>query len=429
MAERAHVEVDQGAHAALVFLQELLADYHPVDFAIELWDGTCWGPEPGQFCRFTWKINHPEVLRSVMKAPSEVSLGEAYIEGDFDLEGDIHAVFQVSEYLLNRQWTLREKLRLRNLLLRFPSRSLSSHAPGFELRGRLHSRSRDREAVTYHYDLSNDFYALWLDRNLVYSCAYFEKVDDDLETAQSQKLDYICRKLRLKPGQRLLDIGCGWGGLILHATQNYGVHARGVTLSQCQFELAQQRIQRAGLSDRCQVELLDYRQLHRFGEYDKLVSVGMVEHVGKSQLAEYFRQAFRLLRPGGAFLNHGIGQAGNRPAPAQPSFTDAYVFPDGELVPISTMLHVAEHAGFEVRDVENLREHYVLTLSHWLRRLEANAASARQLTGEAKYRIWRLYLAGSAHYFRTGKLDLYQTLLLKSENRESGLPLTRADWY
>lgn len=428
MAQRAWTTEYQGSRSTLKFLQEALADYHPRDFAVQLWDGAQWPPESNQFWRFTWKIHDPGVLRRVIASPSEVSLSEAYIYGQFDIEGDIQAVFPLVQYLLNKHWSVKEKLRLSGLWLDLPSQPSAPNS-AVELHGPLHSRRRDRLAVTYHYDLSNDFYTLWLDRNLVYSCAYFQKSDDDLDTAQAQKLDYICRKLRLKAGERLLDIGCGWGGLIIHAAHHYGVHALGITLSEPQLDFARRRIKQEGLWERCEVRLLDYRELEQPGVYDKLVSVGMVEHVGESKLPEFFKRAFRLLKPGGVFLNHGIGRAGDRPAPQQPTFTDVYVFPDGELVPIASMLAVAEKSGFEVRDVENLREHYVLTLNHWLRRLEAHAEEARRLTDEVKYRIWRLYLAGSAHYFRTGKLDLYQSLLVKSDQGRSGLPLTREEWY
>lgn len=416
------------SHATLQFLQELLADYHPRDFAIEVWDGTRWPPQSNQFCRFTWHINDRAALRSVLSAPSEVSLAEAYIYGQFDITGDIQGVFRVGEFLLNKRWGIKEKFHLGSLLHRLTSHS-STQPVAVELHGPAHSRRRDRQAVTYHYDLSNDFYALWLDRSMVYSCAYFKTPDGDLEAAQEQKLDYICRKLRLRDGEKLLDIGCGWGGLILHAARHYGVRALGITLSERQLEFARNRIHQEGLSELCEVRLLDYRELEESAAFDKLVSVGMVEHVGEAKLPEYFERAFRLLRPGGVFLNHGIGTAGNRPKQEQPSFTDVYVFPDGELVPISAMLHEAETAGFEVRDVENLREHYALTLDRWLHRLEAHSTEARQIAGETKYRIWRLYLAGSAHYFRTAKLDIYQSLLVKDDSGRSGLPLTRTDWY
>ena len=418
------------AQQTLQLLQELLKDYHPRNFAIQLWDGTQWDGEPGQFCRFTWKINSPAALRAALEAGDELALAEAYIAGDFDIEGNVEAVYPLGLYLVKRRWSLKEKLHLRGLLQALPSeKKARPERPGAKVSGRVHSKERDQKVVSYHYDVSNDFYALWLDRAMVYSCAYFKSPDDDIDTAQAQKLDYICRKLRLRRGERLLDIGCGWGGLILHAVQHYGVRALGITLSQHQFDLANQRIREASLSDHCAVKLCDYREVDEPGAYDKLVSVGMVEHVGKGMLPEYFRQAFRLLRPGGVFLNHGIGQAGNHPAPDKPTFTSLYVFPDGELVPIGTMLQTAEEAGFEVHDVENLREHYVLTLRQWVRRLEAHAERARQIAGEIKYRIWRLYMAGSAYQFRKGWLDLYQSLLVKTQEGPSGLPLRRADWY
>jgi cyclopropane-fatty-acyl-phospholipid synthase len=429
MALRAFKE-DQAGDRALAFVQELLRGFHPRNFAVELWDGRRWGPESGQFHRFTWRINRPGALRSALATANTLGLAEAYIYGDFDLDGDIEAVFPLADYLARQKWSKKEKLRLGGLLLGLPSQDRLRRArPGARMRGRVHSRGRDRAAISYHYDVSNDFYALWLDREMVYSCAYFKRPQDDLDTAQEQKLDYICRKLRLQPGERLLDIGCGWGGLILHAARHYGVNALGITLSEQQLALAKERIQREGLSERCEARLLDYRELDEPAAYDKIASVGMVEHVGEANLPEYFRRAFRLLRPGGVFLNHGIGVPEIRPAVPRPSFVDLYVFPDGELVPIGTMTRAGEQAGFEVRDVENLREHYALTLKHWVRGMEEHAEQARRLVDEVTYRIWRLHMAGSAYYFERGRLDLYQTLLVKSGQGQSGLPLTREDWY
>lgn len=409
-------------------LEELLGEYRPRDFAVELWDGTRWDPDPGQFCRFTWRIRNAGALRAALRSDRQVALAEAYVYGGFDIEGDILAIFPFAEYLDEKSFRTSEKVRLATLLLSLPGAD-PFDGTGKKLSGRVHSKIRDRQAVSFHYDVSNDFYQLWLDSRMVYSCAYFNSVEDSIDHAQASKLDYICRKLRLRPGERLLDIGCGWGGLIVHAAQNYGVHATGITLSQEQHALALARIAEAGLKPRCAVQLLDYRDAERLGQFDKLVSVGMVEHVGEGKLPDYFRAAFDLLKPGGAFLNHGIGRAGSREKPSHPTFTDVYVFPDGELIPISTMLQHAEKAGFEIRDLENLREHYFLTLSHWLRRLEARQVEARSLIGELKYRIWRLYLAGSAYYFQSGKLDLYQSLLVKTDAGRSGLPLTRLDWY
>jgi len=428
MAGQAQRSQARAAAKSMAVVQELLQDYHPRDFAVELWDGTQLPPDPGQFCRFTWRIRNPGSLRAVLRSDRQVALGEAYVSGDFDISGDILAIFPLAEHLAEKHWSATAKLRLGALLLGLPA--AAHHEPSVaELRGKSHSKLRDRQAVTFHYDVSNEFYRLWLDRSMTYSCAYFETPEDSLDGAQEQKLDYICRKLRLRPGERVLDIGCGWGALILHAARNYGVQATGITLSERQVVLGRRRIEEAGLASHCQVKLLDYRDARQLGEFDKIASIGMVEHVGEGRLPEYFRNAFAMLKPGGVFLNHGIGRAGNRAKPAHPTFTDVYVFPDGEMIPIATMLRHAEEAGFEVRDVENLREHYFLTLSHWLRRLEASEEQARALVGERRFRIWRLYLAGSAYYFRTGKLDLYQSVLVKSDRGESGLPLTRDDWY
>jgi len=427
MAERSQAVHDQYSARGMSALQALLENYHPRNFAIALWDGATWDPEPGQFCRFTWHINHAGALRALLRSDRQVALGEAYIFGDFDISGDILACFGVSEHLASENWSSAEKLRLGTLLMGLPS--AARDVAGTSLRGRVHSRARDRQAIKFHYDVSNDFYRLWLDPAMVYSCAYFNSVDDSLQTAQQQKLDYICRKLRLRRGQRLLDIGCGWGGLILHAAKNYGVKAIGITLSEQQLTLAQQRISEAKLLSQCEVRLLDYRDAAQLGHFEKIVSVGMVEHVGRVQLPEYFEQAYELLEPGGVFLNHGICRSATVAAPEGRTFIRTYVFPDSELVSISTMLHSAERAGFEVRDVENLREHYFLTLCRWLRRLEANERRARDLVGDLKYRIWRLYLAGCAHYMQNGEMDLYQSLLVKAEDGRSGMPLTRQDWY
>jgi cyclopropane-fatty-acyl-phospholipid synthase len=306
--------------------------------------------------------------------------------------------------------------------------------------GLRHTRTRDAAAVRFHYDVGNAFYALWLDQRMVYSCGYFPTGTEDLDAAQEAKLDYICRKLRLRPGERLLDIGCGWGGLVQLAAERYGVEALGVTLSEPQAALARERIAAAGLADRCRVEVRDYRELPRDAQFDKIVSVGMFEHVGRPRLLTYFKTAYRLLQPGGLFLNHGIATGpasrnGMMSAPLrllwQPgAFVWTYVFPDGELVSPADAIQYAELAGFETRDVENLREHYTLTLRQWVRRLEARHEEAVQLVGEATYRVWRLYMAASAHTFAVGGNALIQALFSKSHaDGSSELPLTRADLY
>jgi cyclopropane-fatty-acyl-phospholipid synthase len=375
-------------------------------------------------------LNRPGALRAMALSPTELSLGEAYLYDDFDIEGDIGGAFALADYLVGPRLPLAMRLRFARRLLALPSPDRPRGGrPSDQLRGLRHSRSRDRRAVTYHYDVSNDFYSLWLDGGMVYSCAYFSSSGEDLDTAQERKLEYICRKLRLRGGERLLDIGCGWGGLVLHAALRHGAEARGITLSRPQAVLAMERIRLAGAAGRCRVEVRDYREVEMPGAFDKLVSVGMFEHVGESRLAEYFGRAFRLLRPGGLFLNHGIACNPAFPPVPGPSFADHYVFPDGELVPLNVALRAAEASGFEVRDVESLREHYVLTLEHWVRRLEARRDEACRAASEIMYRLWRLYMAGAAHKFRTGRNNVYQVLLARPDGGKTGLPLTRADWY
>jgi cyclopropane-fatty-acyl-phospholipid synthase len=406
------------------FLEHLLADYGKRDFRVRFWDGSSWGITSA--ARFTIVLNHPGALRTMFLSGSEVSIGEAYIYKDFDIEGDLEAAFELSDYLLAQESGLARRLHLGAILGRLPVHGRPR--PVRQLRGSRHSKARDRDAVTYHYDLPPEFFAAFLDQRMVYSCAYFVSQQDDLDTAQEHKLDYICRKLRLRPGDRLLDLGCGWGGLIIHAARRYGADCLGITLSGPQADVARERIREAGVQGRCAVEVCDYRDLRPNRQFDKMASVGMFEHVGEARLPEYFHRAWQLLLPGGVFLNHGIARSAIYQHSGQ-SFTDVYVFPDGELVPISTSLRLAEQAGFEVRDVESLREHYALTLHHWLKRLEAGAEAARRVTDETTYRIWKLYIAGSAQWFRTGKLNLYQSLLGKPEHGRSALPLTRADWY
>ncbi len=465
---------DPAARAA-VLLDDLFSTVPERRFAVRLWDGSTWHPDPAHPPRFTLAIHDPGVLRRLVLARDEAALGAGYVAGEFDLEGNLEAVVPVAEAMLASPPAWRTRLRVLTAALRLPraagdgaaaageanppapsaqaaidphgaqarlaaarksgggegvgGRPAARDASGPALRGRRHTRARDRAAVTYHYDASNDFYRLFLDPRMVYSCAYFASTDEPLEAAQERKLDYVCRKLRLRPGERLLDIGCGWGALIMHAAARYGVRADGITLSEQQAELARARIREAGLEDRCTVRVADYRDLDRVEAYDKLASVGMFEHVGEAAMDAYFRQALRVLRPGGAMLNHAIGGIGPDGDHGQ-SFADRWVFPDHELLPIHLALRGAEQAGFEVRDVENLREHYALTLRHWLRRLEARRAEAIHAAGESVWRAWRLVFAAAAHQFAVGKMHLYQTLLVKrGGGGTAGVPLTRADWY
>lgn len=421
----------------------------PRSFSIRLWDGSRL-PAAGQPA-FNLALNHPGALRHMLKPPIELSLGEAFIYGDFDIEGDIFSAFSLVEDIATRTLKAGELIRITLGLLSLPgSRPLLAKGRGpAYLSGVRHSRARDRAAIQYHYDVGNDFYALWLDRRMQYSCAYFPTGKEDLDTAQERKLEYICRKLRLKPGERLLDIGCGWGGLAMYAAEKYGVNVLGVTLSKNQAAYANEQIARENRRE-VSVRLQDYRDLGA-EPFDKIVSVGMFEHVGRDHLPEYFTQVYRLLKPGGLFLNHGISCRSDlrhraiatqsaqkdsvwerfiaRQVLGVGSFSQRYVFPDGELSPVSEVNAVAEAAGFEVRDVENLREHYALTLRHWVNRLEARRDQATEVVGEVTYRTWRLFMSASVQGFESGRINVNQTLLSKPLNGKVDLPFSRADLY
>lgn len=430
MKREAMLDADESVQTTLAILAELLDAYPARDFAVRLWDGTTWDAEVGQPTRFTLVLQHPGSLRRMFLPPTELKMAEAYIYNDIDIEGDICAIYPLAEYFKEMQRTFAEKLRLGRQLRGLPSgRAEWRGRRAADLTGMLHSRERDKHAVRYHYNTSNEFFKLFLDKNLVYSCAYFESLNDDLDTAQCRKLDYICRKLRLRKDDRLLDIGCGWGGLVIHAARHYGVKALGITLSEPQAELANRRIHEEGLERFCSVEVRDYRELDQPARYEKLVSIGMIEHVGEMLLPQYFHQAHRLLRSGGVFLNHGIARNDNVRLPQTPTFSDLYVFPDSELIPLHTVLREAEQARLEVRDVESLREHYAMTLQHWGRHLQAHHAEAVAATDETTFRVWRLFMSGSAHRFWNGELNVYQTLLVKSDDGASQLPLMRKDWY
>jgi len=345
-------------------------------------------------------------------SPDLNKLGEAFVEGHIRVEGPIHEVFRVAESLA------------RNVA--------ASARAGFQ-RFRSHSRSRDRKAIEYHYDVSNDFYSLFLDRDMIYSCAYYRHECDSLETAQEQKLDHILNKLMLKPGERFLDIGCGWGGLLVRAARQYGAVATGITLSRNQFEYARARIRAEGLQDRCGVELCDYRDLPGTGVYDKIASVGMFEHVGLKNLPAYFGRIRSLLREEGLVLNHGITTSdidGCQAGLGAGEFIDRYVFPDGELPHLSLVLKEMSAAGLEATDVESLRRHYARTCREWTDRLESNLDRAIAVAGDKRVRIWQIYLAGCAYGFAKGWINLYQILGCKAENTEvRPLPLTRGYMY
>lgn len=415
--------------ASFAFLDELFRQADGADFAVRLWDGSVWHHGDRDHPRFTILLKHPGALRRMCMPPNDLSVGEAFIFDDFDVEGDVEAMTSLDRVLADVRTHPAQLTRLVAILSTLPAAGGDTKTRSAGLNGSRHSRNRDANAIRYHYDVSNEFYRLWLDDNMVYSCGLFAHDREDLDSAQVRKLDYICRKLRLKSGDRLLDIGCGWGGLVMHAAKHYGVRAEGITLSEQQASFASDRVAEEGLGDRCMVRIRDYRDIEQDASFDKIVSVGMFEHVGQERLREYFDRAFRALKPGGAFLNHGIAGKTMFSRKNGLTFMDKYVFPDGELVPINRTLDAAEAAGFEVRDVESLREHYALTLRRWVTRLEQHAAEALAVTDDVTYRIWRLFMAGSANGFASGDLNVYQTLLVKNDDGRSGLPLSRADWY
>jgi len=350
---------------------------------------------------------------AALARPTLLSLAEAYIEGDVDLEGDV-----------------REAIRTAEAMTRHEDAALFDRSGPTNAR---HTRRGDREAIRHHYDVSNEFYALWLDPRMVYSCAYFRREDDGLAAAQLAKLDHICTKLRLAPGEKFLDIGCGWGALAMHAAERYGVDATGITLSENQFRLATERIRAAGLQDRCRVLLQDYRDHPGEDFYDKVASVGMFEHVGLKNLPVYFGAVRRLLRERGLFLNHGITSSDTRNRAVglgAGEFIGRYVFPHGELPHLHRVVHDMSDADFEVHDVECLRPHYARTLGHWSANFERRLAEAVAASSERTARIWRLYLAGCAHAFEQRWISIYQVLASRQvKPGRTELPLTREWMY
>jgi cyclopropane-fatty-acyl-phospholipid synthase len=419
-------------NSSLAVFQDLVASYRPRDFAVRLWDGSLWPPEAGQPARFTLVLNHPGALRRMFWPPRPLSLGQAYLYDDFDVEGDMLAFAGFCRYLaeLKQSLSLGGRLKLGWLLWKLPC--VDRSRPGRQaarLSGPVHSRQRDRQAISYHYDLSNELFALVLDTHLQYTSGIFAHPEEDLETAQQRKLDLVCRKLRLRPGERLLDIGCGWGGQVLFAGKHHGVQAVGVTLSKLQADWAREQIRAAGLERQCRIELLDYRDLDDSQPFDKIATIEVTEHFGAGQFPTYFRKCWELLRPGGSLLIQQITLSGKAGMAAAREFSQHYVFPDGELVPVSFTQQKALDAGFEVRDVECFREHYPPTLRHWLRRLEARHDEVVRATDEATYRVFRLYFAGACLGFQNNVYNLHQTLLVKPSGTASGYPLSREDWY
>jgi len=407
-------------------LVKLFGRYSGPPFAIRFWNSSVWAIS-SYTPVFTIVFHSERIWKRLLSGMDELSVGEAFVAGDLDIEGDLYAAFQLAQLFIARSTEGSEVSP--SLRISLSANRVLAQARHFIRLGKRHSVRRDTNSISYHYDKPAEFYRLWLGESMVYSCAYFHDSTQTLDQGQYNKLEHICKKLRLQPHDHFLDIGCGWGGLVLYAARRFNVHASGVTLSHEQERIGKQRIQEADLENKCQIEYRDYRSLEGAREgFDKMASVGMSEHVGLNNLPLYFRKAYSLLRPKGAFLNHAITRSATLQKKG-PSFIDQYVFPDGELVTLSDTVRCAEAAGFEVRDVEDLREHYEQTLRCWVEALTDCREEALRYVDEKTYRIWKIYMAGCAEAFRRGDIAVHQVLLSKTDAGQSGLPLTRADWY
>ncbi len=401
---------------------------------IEFWDGSALGPErsdsesPG-----TLRVLSPEAVRRILWSPNELGLARAFVAGELEADGDFFAVLEALRGGAPRG--LRFGVSAAPLAVTAARRlDLVGRPPSpppeeARLHGWRHSRRRDADAIGHHYDVGNDFYRLVLGPSMTYSCARFSADGMDLTDAQASKHDLICRKLGLpeRPGARLLDVGCGWGSMAIHAATHYDVTAVGITISRSQADLARKRAAEAGVGERVEIRLQDYRELA--GEqFDVISSIGMSEHVGAKNLVRYYTVLHDALRPQGRLLNHAISSVGGSRM-GRTSFIGRYVFPDGELIDVAASVKAMEEAGFEIRDVESLREHYARTLRAWVSNLEANWDEAVRLVGARRARVWRLYMAGSAVGFADGGINVHQVLgVLPTREGASGMPATRHGW-
>ena len=398
-----------------------------IPLRLRAWDGSEAGPVDAPVIEFRSRRG----LRRMLWSPNQLGLSRAYVAGDIDGPGDLFESFSVlssvgkfAELKAFRPPTLGERWKLLRTAVRVGAVGFPPALPPEEMdvsrAGRVHSKKRDAAAVSHHYDVGNDFYALVLGPSMVYSCAVWDDEDIGLEAAQEAKLDLVCRKLDLRQGTRVLDVGCGWGSFALHAAQNYGVDVVGVTLSQEQAALARKRAAGVGLSDRIEIRVQDYRDVED-GPFDAISSIGMSEHVGREQIASYASHLCRLLRPGRRLLNHAISWNAGEMPPDPDSFIPRYVFPDGEMLSLTVMIGALESAGLEVLDVEALRRHYGLTLRAWVHNLEENWDEAVRLTSEGRARVWRLYMASSALGFERGLNGVTQVLVQRPGGEEPPL--------
>ena len=399
-----------------------------IPLSIEAYDDSRAGPPDAVG---TLILRSPDALRRFVTAPGELGLARAYVGGELDFRGDLYATLSL---FANASVRFDPKVIAELVKAIGPGAAKPMPPPPEEarLRGFRHSRKRDAAAISHHYDVSNDFYRIVLGPTMTYSCALWEDPDVGLDAAQDAKHELICQKLALRPGMRLLDVGCGWGSLVMHAARHHGVEAVGVTISERQAELGALRVKEAGLEDRVEIRLQDYRDVTD-GPFDAISSIGMFEHVGRRRLGEYFGSLHELLRPGGRLLNHGISRppesADSWPVtvPQAPwrkrTFIDRYVFPDGELHELGQVVSAIQQRGFEVRHSESLREHYSHTLRAWVANLEAGWDQAVALAGPGRSRVWRLYMTASAVGFDEDRIQVHQVLAAKPDVGRSGFPL------
>ena len=399
---------------------------------ITFWDGSVAGAKDAPFGVL---VRHRRALRRLLWEPSPLGLARGYVAGEVDVDGTLIRALDAGAALAPTvQQSLRGRRRhlARSMLgatLRTGALGLRPRPPAIEARlaGDRHSRDRDAAAISHHYDLGNDFYRLLLGESMTYSCAYWEHDSMELCEAQYSKCALVADKLGLRPGMRVLDVGCGWGTFVIHAAREYGVHAVGITISDEQVGLARRRAEDGGVADRVEIRRQDYREIAD-GPYDAIASIGMAEHVGAQNLPEYARRLAALIAPGGRIVNHAIGRPRAQQDPTS-AFIDRYIFPDGELVPVSLMLRVFEDAGLEIRDVEALRDHYGPTLRAWVDNLTAGWDRACALIGDERARAWLLYLSGSALAFEHAQLGVNQLVAIKPDVRgRSGMPRSRAEW-
>jgi len=397
-------------------LREALAEALPErPFHIELWDGTSLPATNGDGGP-TFTVRSQRALAHALRAPGQLGLGRAYVAGDIEVD-DIDRVLELLDSWKPPPLDLRAKAQLAAAAARATGLTMPPKAPAAELRpvGRRHSRERDLRAVRHHYDVGNEFFSLFLDESMTYSCAIFSRGAQTLAEAQRVKLDLVCRKLRLQEGERLLDVGCGWGSFIVHAAREYGVRATGVTLSEPQAVRARQRAEEAGVGDRVEVHVMDWRDLA--GEpFDKIASIGMVEHVGSANIDAYAARLASLLRPGGWLLNHGIARLRHTDPEAGP-FSERFVFPDAAPLHVSRICFAVERAGLVTQTVEGFHADYAETLKHWAGRLDVNGERALDLAGPERMRVWRLYLRTARRGFESGFIGLFQVLAQKPDGR------------